>query len=125
MSFLTEKKITNFSNSEKRDFNVEYLESFENYYLPLNFKILFRDKSKYFSINLFPRITPNQKLKLSVKDKKDKDKELEIKDNEITVIQYFREDLYNYQTDLSEIITEIKAKNPNIIIKYYKISSLN
>ena len=45
MSFWTKKKITNLLSLEKREFNVEYFESFENYYLPLNFKILFRDKA--------------------------------------------------------------------------------
>lgn len=119
MSFWTKKKITNLLSLEKREFNVEYFESFENYYLPLNFKILFRDKAKFFSVNLFPKIEKDQELKLILKDVNDKDRPLIIKNNEITIIQYFREDLYNYQIDLGEKINELRAKYPNVVFKYY------
>lgn len=118
MSFMTKKKISNLSLMEKREFNFEYLESFQNYYVPLNFKILFRDKAKYFSINLFPKLNFEETFKLHFKDLNDKDKELIIKENEITIIQYFREDLYVYQIDLSEKISFFQKLYPNVKINY-------
>ena len=49
--FNTIKIVTNVDLKEKREINVEYHEGFENYCIPLNFKILFRDKCKFFNIN--------------------------------------------------------------------------
>ena len=103
----------------ERSFNVIYNDGFDFYYIPLNFKTLFKDKTKYFSINLKPKLIPSQKYKLRFKDSTTKEKEIEIKKDEITIFQYFREDLYVDQFDLGEIINKLKEENPNIKIKYY------
>ena len=77
------------------------------------------DKTKYFNINLRPKLIPSQKYKLKFKDFNTKEKEIEIKRNEITIFHYFREDLYLNQFDLSEKINQLKAENPGIKFKYY------
>ena len=114
-----EKTYTNLTLKMKRSFNVIYNDGFDYYYIPLNFKTLFKDKTKYFSINLKPRLIPSQKYKLRFKDSSTKEKEIEIKKDEITIFQYFREDLYVDQFDLGGIINELKEENPTIKIKYY------
>ncbi len=114
-----EKTYTNLTLKMKRSFNVVYNDGFDYYYIPLNFKTLFKDKTKYFSINLKPKLIPSQKYKLKFKDSNTKEKEIEIKKDEITIFQYFREDLYVDQFDLGGIINELKEENPNIKIKYY------
>lgn len=118
MSFETKKKVSNLTILEKREFNIEYTESFENYYIPLNFKILFRDKMKFFTINLFPKLNKEETFKILFKDINDNDKEFIIQENEITILQYFREDLFIYQIDLSEKINTLKQMYPNIKFKY-------
>ena len=117
--FITTKTISNLTINRKRSFNVIYNDGFDYYYIPLNFKTLFKDKTKYFSINLKPKLIPSQKYKLKYKDSNNKEKEIEIKKDEITIFQYFREDLYFEQFDLSETINKLKEENPNIKIKYY------
>lgn len=117
--FKTIKSFTNLTVNMKRSFNVIYNEGFDFYYIPLNFKTLFKDKTKYFSINLKPKLIPSQKYKLKFKDSNTKEKEIEIKKDEITIFHYFREDLYLDQFDLSETINKLKEENPNIKIKYY------
>ena len=115
----TEKTFTNLTLKMERSFNVIYNDGFDFYYIPLNFKTLFKDKTKYFSINLKPKLIPSQKYKLKFKDNNNKEKEIEIKKDEITIFQYFREDLYVDQFDLGEIINKLKEENPKIKIKYY------
>jgi len=110
---------SNLTLKKTHSFNVIYNEGFDYYYIPLNFKTLFKDKTKYFSINLKPKLIPSQKYKLKFKDSNTKEKEIEIKKDEITIFQYFREDLYVEQFDLSETINKLKEENPNIKIKYY------
>ena len=117
--FKTTKTFTNLSLKKNNSFNVIYNEGFNFYYIPLNFKTLFKDKTKYFSINLKPKLFPSQKYKLKFKDSNNKEKELEIKKDEITILQYFREDLYVEQFDLTETINKLKEENPGIKIKYY------
>ena len=117
--FKTIKTVNNLTFNMDLEFNVIYNEGFEFYYIPLNFKTLFKDKTKYFSINLKPKLIPSQKYKLKFKDSNTKEKEIEIKKDEITIFQYFREDLYVEQFDLSETINKLKEENPNIKIKYY------
>ena len=68
-----------------------------------------------------PNLIHSQKYKLKFKDSNTKEKEIEIKKDEITIFQYFREDLYADQFDLSEIIKKLKEENPNIKIKYYLV----
>ena len=117
--FKTIKTVSNLGKSISREFNVIYNDGFDLYFIPFNFKTLFMDKSKYFNINLRPKLVPSQKYKLKFKDFNTKEKEIEIKRNEITIFQYFREDLYLNQFDLSEKINQLKAENPNIKFKYY------
>ena len=117
--FKTTKKISNLTVNLFYEFNVIYNDGFDCYSIPLNFKTLFKDKTKYFSINLKPNLIPSQKYKLKFKDSNTKEKEIEIKKDEITIFQYFREDLYADQFDLSEAIKKLKEENPNIKIKYY------
>jgi hypothetical protein len=115
----TTKKISNKTLNIARSFNVIYNDGFDYYYIPLNFNTLFKDKTKYFSINLIPKLIPSQKYKLKFKDSNTKEREIEIKKDEITIFQYFREDLYLDQFDLSETINKLKEENPGIRIKYY------
>ena len=117
--FETNEIFSNLTQNKKQSFNVIYNEGFDYYYIPLNFKILFKDKTKYFSINLKPKLIPSQKYKLKFNDSNTKEKEIEIKKDEITIFQYFREDLYLDQFDLTEIINKLKEENPTIKIKYY------
>lgn len=117
--FETNQIFSNLSLNKKQSFNVIYNEGFDYYYIPLNFKTLFKDKTKYFSINLKPKLIPSQKYKLKFNDSNTKEKEIEIKKDEITIFQYFREDLYLDQFDLTEIINKLKEENPTIKIKYY------
>ena len=111
----TTKKISNKTLNIVRSFNVIYNDGFDYYYIPLNFNTLFKDKTKYFSINLIPKLIPSQKYKLKFKDSNTKEREIEIKKDEITIFQYFREDLYLDQFDLSETINKLKEENPGII----------
>ena len=117
--FKTTKKISNKTLNIIRSFNVIYNDGFDYYYIPLNFNTLFKDKTKYFSINLIPKLIPTQKYKLKFKDSNTKEREIEIKKDEITIFQYFREDLYLDQFDLSETINKLKEENPGIKIRYY------
>ena len=117
--FKTIKTFSNLTLKKRNSFNVIHSEGFDFYYIPLNFKTLFKDKTKYFSIDLTPKLVPSQKYKLKFKDSNNKEKEIEIKKDEITIFQYFREDLYVEQFGLAEIITKLKEENPNAKIKYY------
>lgn len=118
INFKTKKFFSNCYFSEKRELNVEYYEGFENYYVPLNFKILFRDKTKYFNINLYPKIKLLDNNKILFKDINDKDKEFFINKNEITILHYFREDLFIYQYCIGEKIKNLKNLYPNVKFRY-------
>ena len=116
--FITTKTYSNLTLKRKYSFNVIYNNGFDYYYIPLNFKTLFKDKTKYFSINLKPKLIPSQTYKLKYNDSNNKEKEIEIKKDEITIFQYFREDMYLEQFDLSETIIKLREENPNIKINY-------
>ena len=116
--FITTKTFSNLTLKRKSSFNVIYNDGFDYYYIPLNFKTLFKDKTKYFSINLKPKLISSQIYKLKYKDSNNKEKEIEIKKDEITIFQYFREDMYLEQFDLTETINKLKEENPNIKINY-------
>ena len=120
--FNTIKITSNTEFKEKRELNVEYHEGFENYCIPLNFKILFRDKSKFFNINFYPKVfnnnNNNNDFKITFKDMNDKEKEFKINENEITILHYFREDLYINQFDLGEKIKYLKNQFPKIKFRY-------
>ena len=119
MQFKSIKTISNVALSNKFEFNVLYNGEIDNYSILLNFKTLFRDKTKYFSINLAPNLIPTQKYKLRCKDSKTRDKEIKIKEEQITIFQYFSEDKYADQYDLGETINKLKEENPKIKFKYY------
>ena len=118
LNFKTIKNISNLNNLERKEFNCEYHKGFELYYIPFNFKILFKDKTKFFSINLTPKILSNVGYSVIVKDINDKEKKFSINEGEITILQYFREDLYVNQFDLTEKIEKIKSLYPNIKFRY-------
>ena len=105
--------------------NMICLESFDKFYIPYNFKNLVKDKSLFFTINLLPKINCNQVIKINLKNINEKDSILSINLNEITIIQYFKEDLYFNQYDLSDKINQIKQLYPDNIIKYYIIVLLS
>ena len=66
---ITTKTYSNLTLNRKRSFNVIYNDGFDYYYIPLNFKTLFKDKTKYFSINLKPKLIPSKSYKLKYKCK--------------------------------------------------------
>jgi hypothetical protein len=119
MQLKSIKTISNIALSKKFEFNVLYNGGIDNYSILLNFKSLFRDKSKYFSINLAPNLIPSQKYKLRCKDSKTREKEAKIKEEQITIFQYFSENLYADQYDLGETINKLKEENPKMKFKYY------
>jgi hypothetical protein len=119
ITFVIKKRISNIKIHERREFIVEYSESFDNYCIPFNFKILFRDKRRFFSVTLFPKTNLNNSYMLNLKDEDNNDKILHIKENEITIIQYFREDLHFCVKDIGSTINTYKVKYPNVKINYY------
>jgi hypothetical protein len=119
MQFKSIKTISNVALSKKFEFNVLYNGGIDNYSILLNFKTLFSDKTKYFSINLSPNLIPSQKYKLRCKDSKTREKECKIKEEQITIFQYFSENLYADQYDLGETINKLKEENPKMKFKYY------
>ena len=119
MQFKSIKTISNITLSKKYEFDVLYTGGIDSYSTLLNFKALFRDKSKYFSINLAPNLIPSQKYKLRCKDSKTREKEVKIKEDQITIFQCFSENLYADQLDLGETINKLKEENPKMKFKYY------
>lgn len=121
IQFKSIKTISNVALSKKFEFNVLFTGGIDTYSILLNFKTLFRDKTKYFSINLSPNLIPSQKYKLRCKDSKTRDKEVKIKEDQVTIFQYFSEDLYAEQYDLGETINKLKEENPKMKFKYYMV----
>jgi hypothetical protein len=56
---------------------------------------------------------------LRCKDSKTREKEVKIKEEQITIFQYFSENLYADQYDLGETINKLKEENPKMKFKYY------
>jgi len=121
MQFKSIKTISNISLNKKSEFNILFTGGVDSYSILLNFKTLFRDKAKYFSINLSPKLIPSQKYKLRCKDSRTRDKEIKIKEDQVTIFQYFNEELYADQYDLGETISKLKEENPKIKFKYYLV----
>ena len=119
MQFKSIKAISNVALSKKFEFNVLYNGGIDSYSILLNFKTLFSDKAKYFSINLSANLIPSQKYKLRCKDSKTREKECKIKEEQITIFQHFSENLYADQYDLGETINKLKEENPKMKFKYY------
>lgn len=119
IQFKTIKTYTNLSLTTKNELNVLYQNGFDYYYIPMNFRTLFMDKTKFYNINLKPNLIHNHKLKLKYKNLAMKEKSLEIKINEITIFQLFRENLYQEQCNFGNVIKKLKDENPKATIKYY------
>ena len=121
IEFKTIQNVDNLKCNLNRELNVIYQNSLDYYYIPMNFRTLFLDKTKFFNINLKAKLIPNQNYKFKYKDFNSVEKELEIKLNEITIFQCFREDLYNQQCNFCEIINKLREENKNVKIRYYLI----
>lgn len=121
IEFKTIKYFTNLKFYIARELNVIYKNGLDFYYIPMNFATLFMDKTKYFNINLKAKLIPHKNYKLKYKDFNHAEKELEIKLDEITIFQCFREDLCSQQCDLGGIISKFKEENKNVKIRYYPL----
>ena len=119
IEFKTMKTLSNLIFATKNELNVIYQNGFDFYYVPMNFRTLFMDKTKYFNVNLKPNLMPNQNYKVKYKDINTKEKILDIKMGEITIFQYFRENLYHEQSNFGDVISKLREENPNVKIKYY------
>ena len=119
IEFKTMKTLSNLIFTTKNELNVIYQNGFDFYYVPMNFRTLFMDKTKYFNVNLKPNLMPNQNYKVKYKDINTKEKILDIKMGEITIFQYFRENLYHEQSNFGDVISKLREENPNVKIKYY------
>ena len=116
------KSIKNYNNiifKDKKELNVIYQNGLDYYYIPMNYRTLFMDKTKYYNINLKPNLIINQDYKVKYKDINTKTKTLEIKKDVIEIFQFFREHLYHEQANFGETIKKLREENPKIKIKYY------
>ena len=119
IEFKTIKTLSNLIFTTRKELNVIYQNGFDYYYVPMNFRTLFMDKTKYFNIYLKPNLMANQNYKVKYKDINTKEKILEIKMGEIAIFQYFRENLYYEQINFGDVISKLREENPNVKIKYY------
>ena len=119
IEFKTMKTLSNLIFTTKSELNVIYQNGFDFYYVPMNFRTLFMDKTKYFNVYLKPNLMPNQNYKVKYKDINTNEKILDIKMGEITIFQYFRENLYHEQSNFGDVISKLREENPNVKIKYY------
>ena len=115
------KTFTNLSFNSKKELNVFYKNGLEFYYIPMNFRTLFMDKSKFFDVHLKPYLITNQNYKVKYKDINTKEKTLEIKVDEISFFQLFRENAFQEQNNFGEIINKLRKENPKVPIKYYLV----
>jgi hypothetical protein len=79
------------------------------------------DKSKFFDVHLKPYLITNQNYKVKYKDINTKEKTLEIKVDEISFFQLFRENAFQEQNNFGEIINKLRKENPKVPIKYYLV----
>jgi hypothetical protein len=79
------------------------------------------DKSKFFDVHLKPYLITNQNYKVKYKDINTKEKTLEIKVDEISFFQLFRENAFQEQSNFGEIINKLRKENPKVPIKYYLV----
>ena len=121
IQFQTIKTFTNLKISSVKELNIIYQKGLDYYYIPMNFKTLFKDKVKFYSINLKPNLKNKKKYTLKYKDLNNKEKTLEIKLNEITVFQFFREHVYQEQRNFGDVIKKLREENPKVVIRYYLI----
>ena len=121
IQFKTIKSFTNLKFISKKELNVIYKNGLGFYYIPMNFRTLFMDKTRYFDVNLKAKLINNQNIQIKYKDINSHEKILEIKKNEITIFQYFRENVYYEQSNFGEIIKKLREENPKVKIKYYLI----
>ena len=121
IQFQSKKTYTNLKLTSLKELNVIYQNGFDYYYVPMNFKTLFMDKTKFFNINLKPNLIPKENFQLKYKDLNMNEKTLEIKMNEITFFQFFRENKYQEQINFGDVIKKVREENPKITIKYYLV----
>ena len=115
------KTFTNLSFNSKKELNVFYKNGLEFYYIPMNFRTLFMDKSKFFDVHLKPYLITNQNYKVKYKDINTKEKTLEIKVDEISFFQLLRDNAFQEQNNFGEIINKLRKENPKVPIKYYLV----
>ena len=121
LQFKSIKTFTNLIFTSKKELNVTYKDGIDFYYIPMNFRTLFMDKTISFDINLKTELIFNQNIILKCKDINSKEKTLEIKMNEIKIFQYFRENVYFEQNNYGEIIKRLREENPKVKIRYYLV----
>jgi len=121
IQFKTKKSFTNLNFTSRKELNVIYQNGLDFYYIPMNFITLFMDKKKFFNIYLKPDLIVNRNFKVKYKDLNSNEKIIEVKMNEITVFQYFRENVYYEQSNFGEVIKKLREENPKVKIKYYLI----
>ena len=121
IEFKTIKTFTNLKFTNRKELNVIYQNGFDFYYIPMNFRTLFMDKTKFFDVNLKPNLIANQNYKVKYKDINTKEKILTVKMDEITIFQYFRENQYHEQSNFGDIVSKLREENPKVNIKYYLV----
>ena len=66
--FKSIKTFTNLEFTSRKELNVIYQNGLDYYYIPMNFKTLFMDKTKFFNVNLRPNLICNRNFKVKCKD---------------------------------------------------------
>ena len=121
IQFKSIKAFTNLEFTSRKELNVVYQNGLDYYYIPMNFRTLFMDKTKFFNVNLKPNLICNRNFKVKYKDINSNEKTFEIKMNEITIFQYFRENVYSEQNNFGEVVKKLQEENPKVKIKYYLV----
>ena len=119
--FKSIKTFTNLEFTSRKELNVIYQNGLDYYYIPMNFKTLFMDKTKFFNVNLRPNLICNRNFKVKCKDINSNEKTFEVKMNEITIFQYFRENVYYEQHNFGDIVKKLKEEKKKKKIKYYLV----
>ena len=121
IQFKNIKSFTNLDFTSRKELNVIYQNGLDFYYIPMNFITLFMDKKTFFNIYLKPNLIINRNFKVKYKDLNSNEKIFEVKMNEISVFQYFRENVYYEQSNFGEVIKKLSEENPKVKIKYYLV----
>ena len=59
IQFKSIKVFTNLEFTSRKELNVVYQNGLDYYYIPMNFRTLFMDKTKFFNVNLKPNLNFN------------------------------------------------------------------
>ena len=121
IQFKNIKSFTNLDFTSRKELNVIYQNGLDFYYIPMNFITLFMDKKTFFNIYLKPNLIINRNFRVKYKDLNSNEKIFEVKMNEISVFQYFRENVYFEQSNFGEVIKQLREENPKVKIKYYLV----